>query len=256
MPVASHRQKLESGFDQDGFTLIELLVVVAIIAILAGLLMPVLARAKARALLSQCISNQHQIGIALAMYVDENADYYPAYEDWADVGGQKGTNYLTGAVAGNSLHGGNVDASKRPLNAYTRAVQVYHCPADKGDPFWFPTGKLTCWQGWGNSYLMQWFNSEFEVEFVGGNMVNGVLYNKPNKGARVAQRPATKLIQGDWNWYAARTESSPKTDWHRLKGKRVFPLLFGDGHTENFAFPPSYENDNGSGTPNINARFW
>src|SRR5579863_5199187 len=91
MAVASHRQKLVTGFDQNGFTLIELLVVVAIIAILAGMLMPVLARAKARALLSQCISNQHQIGIALAMYVDDQADYYPAYEDWADVGGQKGT---------------------------------------------------------------------------------------------------------------------------------------------------------------------
>jgi prepilin-type N-terminal cleavage/methylation domain-containing protein/prepilin-type processing-associated H-X9-DG protein len=68
--------------DLFGFTLIELLVVIAIIAILAALLLPTLAKAKARAVGVQCLNNERQLALAWRMYVEDNNDVLPfASED-------------------------------------------------------------------------------------------------------------------------------------------------------------------------------
>ena len=63
------------------FTLIELLVVVAIIAILAALLLPVLGEARARTKITVCKSNLKQCFIALALYADDQDNWYPPDED-------------------------------------------------------------------------------------------------------------------------------------------------------------------------------
>ena len=113
-----------------GFTLIELLVVIAIIAILAGMLLPALGKAKAKAQGIQCMNNGHQMGIGWQMYCIDNAERVAISYD-----GGAGHSWVEGNLDQSPANASNWDINqdlvKSPLWSYFgKSAAIWKCPAD------------------------------------------------------------------------------------------------------------------------------
>ena len=104
--------------DEDAFTLIELLIVLAVIGVLAALLLPSISKAKEAGRATACLSNLHQIGIALQLYVQDNNNKLPFMRD---------KTFATNAPPSTN----DLPAPDAVLSNHLGSVKVLRCPSDR-----------------------------------------------------------------------------------------------------------------------------
>ncbi len=196
------------------FTLIELLVTIAVIAILAALLMPALARGKQRAKRVYCAGNLHQIGAGVHLFLGDYGKYFGP--EWPELGGKLLATWMYGGTQGVlSLY--SLPPEQRPLNPYIGAnVRVFSCPT---------TIRLTP----GTRYEIHGTDYPFNGE---GNTGDGDgLYGI--KDDAVLQ-PVLTIFNGDHSpmhayWGGDCQPPAPGPFWHHPT-KPLGNMLFCDGH--------------------------
>jgi type II secretory pathway pseudopilin PulG len=237
-----------------GFTLTELLVVLAIIILLMALLLVALRAARQAAAENNCLSNLHQIGVALQNLRNDQHSLFPTTEAWS-LGGA--TAQDTAGVVGPApgLPGAGVLGQSRPLNVYMQAerrIELFQCPSDWGvpglDAVRFPTNFMAA----GTSYAYIPRGAGYPglaTDIAGPNDSPGDvgpdIRGCASQGIADFRNPAAKLVLIEPQFYMAPTgsydwsiDSSPVNQRHAVRTVRnasgvTYPqgtALFADGH--------------------------
>jgi prepilin-type N-terminal cleavage/methylation domain-containing protein len=255
----SEKQKMETFYKSQmgcrkpeirGFTLTELLVVIAVIAILAALLLPVLSRAKMRGTAASCLNNQKQLALAWHMYADDNGDrivnfstYYPPSSiplNGTNTPWRTGLNkqLVVTVPAGYSpeqayiykIEMGYQQPSPTvagPLFKYAPNPHIVHCPGDKR--YNLPIGQGFAWDSYsGVTYLNGeggGFTKESQIVHPSDRFLwaEGADGRGENEGSWVMFNPGTAAA----NFSDARFGDSPAA-FHVTSGT----FSFADGHAE------------------------